>query len=231
MPAPSRDRNIGLRQVLNPQLHFVLRATATAAAVATAAACEGLNPTPGPTMFAGVIAGAHESGSLTFEQGATLTATLRVVSPAGSTHALSAAFDPATGELGAAGDGYQLSGTATTTGVILGSYFGPNGSGAFSLQTPAPKASVRSFCGTYTVAGGTGVLDLILYLSGITGVAVSASGQLTFPTGSLTSTSVTVDNPDHPSVPLATGTLSGAGLSGVYDDGNGNQGTWRAALC
>ena len=216
--------------MLKSELRSILKATAAVAAVATASACEGLNPTPGPTVFAGVLAGATESGSLTFEGNVTLVAVLKVVAPSSSTHTLPATYDPASQELSARGDGYMLAGTVAN-GVALGSYTGPNGSGAFSVQAPAPNASVRSFCGTYTVPGASGILNLVVYLSGIAGVAVTGNGHVTFLTGTFSSSSATVDNPDNPSVPLATGSLSGTVLSGAYDDGKGNRGTWKGSLC
>ncbi len=189
-------------------------------------------PVNNTATYVGTIANGTESGSISMNvnlsKGAGInggvTGTLTIVSPAETTLALNGTFTSNT--LAVTGGEYTFGGTLAG-GAIAGGYTGPNGPGQFSAQ-PSTNNSVKVYAGTYTsstISGSAGTFNIVINGTVITGFSVETStGNSTQLTGTLTGTAINILNG------LAVGTLEGTSVSGTYDNGTGDQGTWSGEL-
>jgi len=182
--------------------------------------------------FAGSSGGTGVSGSMTVDLGsATPTGTLLI---SGTSIALTGTYDSSSQAVTLSGGGYSFSGARS--GSILSGIFTAPGpiTGGFVLIS---GASTRVYCGTSasaTPGGPTGMINLVINGSTIVGLAVKAqTGEVTVLNGTLSGTTITIPNPGDPSSTFATGTLNAGPdtLSGTYDDGAGDTGTWNATRC
>ncbi len=197
------------------------------------------------TTYSGTIAGESESGSITFVVGssskvtpqygsqtlAILTVSGTIKLSDGTSITLTGTFNTDTDSIYVSGGGYSFAGKLSN-GTISGVYTGPNGSGAFSVQTGA-QGSVKVFCGTYVEHDNSqsGLLNIALKDTVLTGLSISYSdGNKTFLIGTLSGSAITMYLTNQPAQAIATGTLTGATASGTYSSGS-DQGTWTMTLC
>ena len=181
--------------------------------------------------FAGSSGGTGVSGSMTVDLAGTPAGTLLV---SGTSIALTGTYDSASEAVTLSGGGYSFSGTRS--GSILSGIFTAPGpiTGGFVLTS---GRSVRVYCGTSasaTPGGPTGTINLVITGSTIVGLAVKTqTGEVTVLNGTSSGSTVTILNPGDPSSTFATGTLNAGPdtLSGTYDDGAGDTGTWNATRC
>ncbi|TAK58353.1 MAG: hypothetical protein EPO24_08520 [Bacteroidetes bacterium] len=195
------------------------------------------------TSYTGAIAGESESGSISFTiNGSTKVAAREYASPLailtvtgtikladGTTITLNGTFNTETDSIYVSGGGYSFAGELSN-GSISGTYTGPNGTGAFSVQAGA-QATVKVYCGTYVSYdnSSSGILNLSLKDTTMTGLAISLdSGDKTFLYGTISGTAITIYDSQHQQG-VATGILNGATASGTYDAGD-DEGTWTATL-
>jgi hypothetical protein len=178
---------------------------------------------------------ASRSGSVSFRiTNTAVTGTVRVVSPAAATATLTGIYYESTGDLTASGGGYTFRDDYDGSDMTEGTFTGPGGSmGLFTAHISTSNA--RAFCGTYvsevqvetrgvfnfTVDGTTltGSATAVFGVTGRLGGTVSASGA------------VQIIDRDQPNPFLATGHITGTNVSGTWDDGAGQHGTWTGSLC
>ncbi len=137
--------------------------------------------TPGsiPEIIVNTLSGAFAERSMSGSITASVTAdsahgTLVFVN--GTSVSLSGVFFPASGALGLAGGGYQLSGFLSN-GVISGTMGGPQGQGRFTMHTRGPVGESKPYCGTYITNSDYGWFGAAISGSGaVTGFFVSGSG-------------------------------------------------------
>ncbi|MFN0156433.1 MAG: hypothetical protein ACKVRP_00005 [Bacteroidota bacterium] len=189
-------------------------------------------PTNQPVTYVGTIANGTESGSISMTVAPSkstginsgVTGTLTIVSPSDTTITLTGTFT--TDTLAVTGGAYAFDGTLAG-GSISGDYTGPNGPGQFSAQ-PSTNNSVTVYAGTYTsstISGNFGTFNIVINGTVITGFSVdSGSGESTTLTGTLTGNNISILGG------LAVGTLAGTTVSGTYNNGSGDQGTWSGEL-
>ncbi|MBI3195062.1 MAG: hypothetical protein HYZ34_11455 [Ignavibacteriae bacterium] len=197
------------------------------------------------TTYSGTIAGDSESGSITFvvggsakaapQQNTNLLALLSVTGTIklsdGASITLTGTFNTDTDSIYVSGGGYSFAGKLSN-GTISGTYTGPNGSGAFSVQVGA-HGTVKVFCGTYVENDNSqsGLLNIALKDTILRGLSISYSnGNKTFLTGTLSGSTIMMYLANQPAQVIATGTLTGATATGTYSSGN-DQGTWTMTLC
>ena len=211
--------------------------------------------TAGTSTFTGTMAGATVSGSVTttiatstlliasgspkagaYSTQSTIDVTGTLVIAGGPTVTLAGTYDTETKTLVVTGGGYTFTGSFAS-GIMTGAFTGPAGvSGGFSLS-PSTNGSVKVYIGTYTstTGGNSGNFNLAVSGTTLNGLAVDSPGGNQTPlSGTLTSgTDISLVNPYNPTgPPLATGTLNTSTnvMTGVFDSGNGNSGTWTSAL-
>lgn len=196
--------------------------------------------TPGTgTAFRGTLTGKTESGiiDVTMPAGAKTSSVHILADPIpanavtgtinlgnGKLVSLAGTYDAATGTVTLEGGGYTLTGKLTG-GTLSGTYTGPNGGGAFALQSTVSGA-VAVFCGTYT-GDSSGTWNLVqggdnTLAGSFTDTAKGQSGILS---GKLTGSDILL-NPQG-STDTAIGKLAGDSVSGTYGPpGGAPKGTW-----
>lgn len=195
---------------------------------------------PGQTttiILVGIFNGsdASRSGSVAFTiNNTTVTGTLKVVTPAAATIALTGTYNTGTRALTASGGGYTFTGTYDGTAVISGTFTGPAASqGTFRGRTST--ANARSICGTFTSQTGSddGIFNFAIDGTTLSGTATTEDGTVVVLNGTVSGTgAISIVNPNNPSgAPLATGNITGNNASGTFNDGGGNQGTWTGSVC
>ncbi|MGQ0721736.1 MAG: hypothetical protein ACT4PE_09220 [Candidatus Eiseniibacteriota bacterium] len=213
-------------------LLFALLATSLLAPACGDDDDSGTNPNPNPNtlVFVGTVNGDNGSLSASISltvTGTTVTGTLEVVAPAAATHALTGTYDTTSRALAAAGGGYNFAGVFDGGDRLEGLMSGA-ASGTFVTAKDDNNAAL-AFCGTFT---GTddGVFNFTIDGSTLSGSATTTSGTLIALDGTVSSNSIVIVMPSG-SGTLATGTRSGANVSGTWDDGVGGSGTWTGAQC
>ena len=150
---------------------------------------------------------------------------------------LNGTYDPSTKALSLSGGGYTFTGTYYS-GVLRGNWVRtPSPAvGTFVLVLANSSSSVHAYCGTFTSTSGGegGVFDFVIQGTAIDGIAYTSSGTEIRLQGALGgTTAITLIDALHPGPFLATGTLNPSNdtVSGTYDNGAGNSGTWTGAGC
>ena len=205
----------------------------------------------GTTTLVGVAAGAAVGGKLTLILPAGTTpgpqaspsssrAAVAVTGSFAPTGAaaigLTGTYDPSTKALALSGGGYAFTGTYFS-GVLRGTWVRTPSpaAGTFVLVLESSASSVHAYCGTFTSTSGgeSGIFDFVIQGTTVDGIACTSSGTEIRLQGTLGGTAITLINPLNPGPFLATGALNTSNntVSGTYDDGAGNHGTWAGAGC
>jgi hypothetical protein len=180
---------------------------------------------------------ASQSGSVSFSINNTaVTGTVRVVSPAAATGTLTGTYNSSTEQLTASGGGYTFAGEYDGSAMAGGTFTGPGGStGLFAAHVSTSNA--RAFCGTYVSQTNTahGVFNFTVDGTTVTGLVVATFGGTTYLGGTVSASGavhiIDAHFPHFPPQDLATGQITGTNVSGTWDDGAGNHGTWTGSLC
>ncbi len=209
-------------------------------------------PIPNVLPFVGTITGDSGSlrGSITLDViGTAVTGTFRVVAPddAVGTHVVNGTYG-SDKKLSVTGYGYTFNGVYNGVDRLDGTLAGPKISttdpdptitgepGEHKVAGPfvtAQAASGAAFCGTFT-GTNNGVFDFTIAGTTVSGTSTSTLSPPTATTldGTVSGNSITITNPANPSgPPFAVGTRAVNDVSGTYDDGAGNSGTWTGSLC
>ena len=200
----------------------------------------------GPITFVGVAAGAAVGGKLAFSlpvgiapepqagpfSSRGLINVSGTFSPTGAAAiGLNGTYDQTSEYLILSGGNYTFTGTYFS-GVLRGNWARtPSPAvGTFVLVQANSASSVHAYCGTFTSTSGGegGIFDFVTQGTTVDGIACTSSGTETRLQGTLAGTAITLVNPLNPGPYLATGTLSTSTdtVSGTYNDGAGNSGTW-----
>lgn len=201
------------------------------------------------TTFVGTVVGGtsnDESGSLSFDIGGTaltppaditamssapfaVTGTVTLVSPNAGSQSLTGTYDPATDVLDIAGGAYGFTGGYDGTSRLEGTYTGPNGPGSFVAALSA--GSAKAFCGTFA-GDDDGTWNFVVNGTVLSGTVLSSSGDVVALDGAVDAGAITIVNPLDPQGPLlATGTINGNTATGLWDNGQGESGTWTGTGC
>lgn len=120
-----------------------------------------------------------------------------LVTVGGVAATLSGTFNATTGLFSVSGNDYTFNGTAST-GVVAGSYSGPEGNGQYAtVQQATTGAAPRTYCGNWQRGTDFGWFNIVVAGSVVTG---AASGP-------------------HDSPVVLTGSASGTAFSGTTSDG------------
>jgi hypothetical protein len=190
----------------------------------------GPNPNGDSLAFVGTVNGDNGSlsGSITLTAtGTTVTGTLDIVAPAIASHALTGTYDTASRALGATGGGYNFAGVFDGADRLEGLMSGA-GSGTFVAVRDDGNVAL-AFCGTFT-GTDNGVFNLTIDGGTLSGTATTSSGTVIALDGTVSGSSITIVMPAG-SGTLATGTQSGANVSGTWNDGVGGSGSWTGVQC
>lgn len=185
------------------------------------------NPGGGGTvtlLFVGTVNGDNGglSGSVTFNvSNTTVTGTFNVVTPAAASHALTGTYDTGTKALTATGGGYNFAGVYDGSNRCEGTMSGTS-SGLFTAIKDDSNAA-EAFCGEFT-GSDDGVWNFTIDGTTVTGTYTTTSGTVGALDGTISGTTITIGT-------LATGTRTGDNVSGTWDAGGGNTGTWTGAKC
>jgi len=168
---------------------------------------------PAPTSVAFASVGA--SGTLTLVGGGTIS--------------LSGTYDDASGDLALSGGGYSFAGSYDGSNRLEGTYTGPSTTGTF--VSAQDDGSTEAFCGSY-LGDDQGLWNFVIDGTTILGEAVSVNSGGTLPLdGTISAGAISIVYPGSQTV-LATGTRSGASVSGTWNDPNSSdQGTWTGGVC
>jgi hypothetical protein len=186
----------------------------------------GTNPTGNTLVFVGTVNGDNGSLSASISltvTGTTVTGTLEIVAPTAASHALTGTYDTTTRALAATGGGYNFAGVFDGAGVMSGA-----GSGTFVTAKDDNNAAL-AFCGTFT-GSDDGVFNFTIDGTTLSGTATTVSGTVIALDGTVSGNAITIAMPSGGGT-LATGTRSGANVSGTWNDGVGGSGTWTGAQC
>lgn len=148
-----------------------------------------------------------------------------------STTSLTGTYDPDQDVIAATGGGYDFAGGFDGNNRLEGFWAGPGGSTGTFVTTNGSNAVV--YCGTYAAddQSDSGAFSFVVTGNQLLGEAVSDQGGGTIPLdGSVSGNNITIQTPGGGSA-LATGTISGTSVSGIYDDGQGSTGTWSGGVC
>ncbi len=208
-----------------------LRGLATGLAVVAlvGTACHSDNATS-PVSTVIVLAGsvngdaAGFSGSVSFTiTGTAVTGSFHLVAPASATYTLSGSYNTGTRAIAASGGGYNFAGTYDGSSRLTGTVSG-TGSGTFV----AAKDASETYCGTFA-GGADGVWNFSIDGTGVVGSATTSSGTVISLSGTIAGDAITISRAGGGT--LATGTRSGTGANGTWDDGVGGTGTWTGTRC
>ena len=144
---------------------------------------------------------------------------------------LAGTYDPDTNTLALSGGGYTFGGGFDGVDRLEGLWTGPgNTSGTF---VTALSTTAVTFCGTYAAddQSDSGTFSFVIAGGTVRGEAYSSVDQtLTALDGVVNGNAITIYFPGT-AIPLATGTRSGNNVSGTYDGGQGDTGTWSGSAC
>ena len=213
------------------------RIMAVGAAIALVAGCDGGGSTRSDvSTFEATVAGTGMlSGKLSVtvpasaSDSAAAEGTLTLVG--GTVVALSGTFNPSTGALDLAGDGYAFSGSIAA-GDLNGTYTGPGaGSGIFT-GADSSVGVVSVYCGTYSGTRSVaphqvrGVFNMVIAPDGsISGVGVDDMGRGSHATGTLSGSSISGVTSSGTAF---TGSLNGNTVSGTFHEAQ-SSGTWSGS--
>lgn len=177
-------------------------------------------------VLIGSVNGANGAFSGSIEltiDGAGVTGTFHIVSPAVADHALTGTYNAGNGGVVASGGGYTFAGVYDGNNRLEGGVTG-TGDGTFI----AVKDASLTFCGDFT-GDDDGVWNFTIDGSAIVGSATTTSGTVIDLDGAISGNAITIARPGGGN--LATGTRNGDNASGTWDNGVGSSGTWVGAKC
>ncbi|MBF0107313.1 MAG: hypothetical protein HQM16_18535 [Deltaproteobacteria bacterium] len=206
--------------------------------------------------FEGVIAGTNDVEGQTGALSVTVPATVAQISPflfirtaeaqspvtvtgtlspaGGGTVDLGGTYNPATGALDLTGDGgYTFTGTITDDGLMSGDYSGTDadtGGGFAGLDSTTN--SVQVFCGTFEHGSdnSSGLFNLVVTDSVVSGVRVNYSSRVLYRTLSGTRTGNTIDAVVDDNGRRGHGLITGDTIAGTFENKQGNQGTFEGSV-
>jgi hypothetical protein len=162
---------------------------------------------------------------------ATLNVSGTLVLNGGAPVTLTGTFDTETDELSVSGGGYAFTGVFDGEHGLEGTWTGPGGSGGTFVTTDLDSA--KAYCGSYATddEDDAGTFSFVIGGSILRGAAVSSEDESLIPLdGTVNSNAITIYIPGTTTV-LASGTRNGNNVSGVFDDHQGNTGTWSGGAC
>ncbi len=141
-------------------------------------------------------------------------------------------YDPDTDILALTGGGYTLGGGFDGVDRLEGIWTGPGAtSGTF---VAIEGSSGVAYCGTYIAddLSDSGSFSFAITGGVVRGEAYSSTDQIPIPLdGVISGNAITIYVPGSTTVVLASGTRSGNNVSGTYDNGSGDTGTWTGSVC
>ncbi len=161
-----------------------------------------------------------------------ITGTLNLAG--GGSITLTGTFDDSTGDLNLSGEGgYTFSGTIDDDGLMSGSYDSTDddtGGGFAGLDSTTD--TVQVFCGTFIngSGGSSGLFNLVVTDSTVSGVRINYSSRSTYRTLSGTRTGdniyVVVDDNGR----RGTGVITGDDVEGTFENAEGNPGSYTGSV-
>jgi hypothetical protein len=197
------------------------------------------------TTFAGIAAGHAEVGALTITvqtstprparvRGGGAVAATGIYYHTNVSHPLSGTYDPSTNVFSLSGSGYTFVGVYSSAGRQEGTWTRTGNNGEWVTATVSD--SLDAYCGTFTSTSITNPGSVGLVLNGSVAMGVAVGDDSTDPLipldGVVEGNQVLIYFPATKNV-FASGTIAGGGASitGTYDDGEGDSGTWTTTLC
>ena len=170
------------------------------------------------TTFAGAFADSKTSGTFALQtvSSGTATATLSFLG-SGIIAGVSGTYNASTGGLTLSGNNYAFNGSIAS-GVVSGSFTGPNGTGNFSAQAPSSSGvAAKTYCGTYGAEGDYGWFNMVIGAAGnVTGLAVTLLGATSVGfSGTVSGSSLTAVTTANVQI-QATLASDGSSLTGTY---------------
>jgi hypothetical protein len=189
------------------------------------------NP-PGTTTirFVGTVNGLDGvlSGSITFTvtNNTAVTGTFRITSPAASSHNLAGTYDDSSKALAATGDGYNFGGVYDEGSGHLDGAMTGNATGLFAAIRDDDNTSV-AYCGTFAGADD-GTWNFTIEGNTLYGSYMTSSSDTGVLEGTISGNAIVIT---EGGLQVATGTRNGDNVSGTWDAGQGNSGTWTGSRC
>lgn len=215
-----------------------LRPLAAVMAALSLVACSSSSDSPTASnnttvTYEGVFATGTQTGTVSLVAGSPATGSLKI--SGASTVSLSGSYNSATSTFALTGGGYALAATVDANKNVSGTLTGSSAAttGVVAALAVAAGEPKTTWCGTFN-GTNSGKLNLIIKGNTASALAVETTGEGTNLTGTVNGAGVTLGwkpmiSPGVYGTGTATGTISGATITGIWSNTLGEHGNWTAS--